>query len=612
LKNACQQAADYLEAHPEVAMSDVAFTLLKGRHHFAYRRAMVCRSRTEAIRILRSEDGRAPKMSGVAPEAPLPVAFLFPGQGSAYHGMGRGLYRHESVFRQTVDQCLELLPPHLQPPLSRLFDSDAAEHNLLNDTLTGQPALFIVEYALAKLWMEKGFQPEALLGHSLGEYVAACIAQVFSLENALMLVAKRARLMAEAPSGAMLAVSVPASEAATLLSGELSLAAVNSPARAVISGPADQIDRLAYQLEQGRTPARRLSVSCAAHSSLMDAAVERFREAFHNLALAAPRIPVASCFSGDWLTADQARNPEYWARQMRDCVQFQPAAGCLLSRSSLALLEAGPGETLATFVRQHPLFVPGRMIVSSSPAPRAESEEPEEQLNVMKALGSLWAHGAGTPQNQSAAGRRVPLPTYPFERKKFWLEAPQAQSPELPPKEESLPMPLVSPPSVERSVSLEASLSAFLEELSGLPAAQLDPSSSFLELGFDSLFLTQVSLAVQKRYNQKVGFRQLLDTESSIQALARYLDARLPPEQLAVPSAPIATQAPCRDHACRRVYCRWLAQFFTEAAARHHERLDGKAARGRSQPSADERVALATGSGYCSATHAGISGVRSL
>ncbi len=434
---ATRALAEACSERHDLPLADIAHTLRVGRKAFAHRRVLVCREREEAAAALAAVDPER-VVSGVceaAERGERPVAFLFSGQGSQHAGMARSLYAAEPVFRRELDQCAELLRPHLDRDLRELIGcgavdltdqsdpSDRPDASPLQDTRFAQPALFAVEYALARLWMAWGMRPRAMLGHSLGEYVAACLAGVFSLADGLALVAARGRLMGSLPGGAMLGVQLSEAEIIRRLGPGLSLAAVNGPAACVVSGPEEAVAALAARLDREEARHRRLHTSHAFHSAMMDPILDAFAAAVGRIVLAAPRIPFVSNLTGTWITAAEATDPGYWVRHLRGAVRFADGVRALLAEPDRLLLEVGPGNALSTLARQNVPAGERRVVLASLPHP--QEEQPDEAV-VLRTLGRLWLAGAAIDWDAFVAGerrRRVPLPPYPFGRQRYWLEA---------------------------------------------------------------------------------------------------------------------------------------------------------------------------------------------
>jgi acyl transferase domain-containing protein len=440
--------ADALEADPATSLEDVAYTLQVGRKVFERRRAIVGASRAEAIEALR----RAP----AAPDAATsergdpPVVFMFPGQGAQYPNMGRELYDTEQVFRDTIDECADHLRAggHLGEDLRAALypragdEAEAAAR--LTETSVSQPAILAVEVALARLLMRWGIAPMAVLGHSVGELAAACVAGVFSLETAVKAVAARGRLMQAQPPGRMLAVRMPAAELEALLSPELALAAVNAPQLSVASGPAPAVEALQSLLAGRGVAASPLRTSHAFHSAMMEPAVPALTAEVARLTLAAPTIPVFSTVLGRPLTAHEATDPAYWGRQLRATVRFADALAAAAEPGRL-FLEVGPGQTLQQLARQTAVSAGGRNVLSCLGPLQAPGSDVAQ---VLAAVGRLWVAGKPVHFEDLAHGdrRRVPLPTYPFERKRFWVDpAPARPDPSSAPSG-SRPGPATRPP----------------------------------------------------------------------------------------------------------------------------------------------------------------------
>jgi acyl transferase domain-containing protein/acyl carrier protein len=427
LDAASDNLAAHLRRHPELDLADAAHTLQVGRKAFAERQMLVCRDREDALAALEARDAKRLLRARADEEImERPVVFMFPGQGSQFVGMAQELYETEQTFREELDECCRLLQPLLSLDLRRaLFaPADRAEEaaRQLEQTSLAQPALFVVEYALARLWMSWGVRPQAMIGHSIGEYVAACLAGVFSRESALALVAARGRLMQRMPAGAMLAVTLPEEDLQPLLGVDLSLAAVNAPAMCVASGTAQAVEDLERRLSERGVACRRLHTSHAFHSAMVEPVLETFAEEVRKARPQPPQIPFISNITGTWITPREATDPDYWARHMRQTVRFADGARELLEDETRVLLEVGPGQTLNTLVTNQAGRGGGRLVLSSMRHPHAT--QPDEAL-LLTALGRLWMSGVRVDWRGFYAHerrRRVPLPTYPFERNRYWVE----------------------------------------------------------------------------------------------------------------------------------------------------------------------------------------------
>ncbi|MEW6734362.1 MAG: amino acid adenylation domain-containing protein [Acidobacteriota bacterium] len=426
LEKATTNLALYLKQHQELNLADVAYTLQVGRRVFNHRRMLVCHSLTDAITTLETLDPKrvATTFQEIKNRS---VAFMFSGQGSQYLNMGLDLYRTEPIFRQQIDTCAELLYCHLGFDLrERLYSAkvDSADViHQLNRTSITQPALFVTEYALAKLYMELGIYPKAMIGHSIGEYVAACLAGVFSLEDGLALVAARGRLMENLPAGAMLAVPLSENEIASLLTNnELSLAAINGPTSCVLSGSIEAIQQLGYQLTGMGIEYHRLRTSHAFHSQMMEPILDSFRQLVKSITLNAPIIPYLSNITGKWIRATEATDINYWVKHLRQPVRFAAGLQELLNDKEQVLLELGPGRTLSSLAKQHPNKT-AQHIVLSTLRHREQSQSDDEFFTNV--LGELWLAGVKIDWTKLPANQyryRIPLPTYPFERQQYWIE----------------------------------------------------------------------------------------------------------------------------------------------------------------------------------------------
>jgi amino acid adenylation domain-containing protein len=426
LEAAAGNLETYLQKNDSIHLPDAAHTLQVGRATFANRSFMVAKDVAGAIEALKARHTKPLARSVVSREG-CRLAFLFPGQGSQCINMGTHLYAQERLFRDIVDQCSELLRPSLRLDLRDVVYPCPENYHWaepeLRETRSTQPALFVIEYALARLWMSWGLVPESMLGHSIGEYVAACLAGVFSLEDALNLVAVRGRLMQSCSRGGMLAVAASEDEVQPYLATGLDLAAINGSRSCVLSGPLESLELAEKELVRQQVVHRRLQSSHAFHSATMEPIIGQFVEEVKNVRLNAPRMRYISNLTGEWITPEQVTDPAYWGKQLRGTVQFARGIRNLCNGGAQVTLEVGPGHTNHTAVRQ--TIAKADLPVMLTTLPDARTGESDVK-HVLTVLGQLWLQGARVDWNEFASGekrRRVPLPTYPFERQRFWVEA---------------------------------------------------------------------------------------------------------------------------------------------------------------------------------------------
>ncbi|MBW4431899.1 MAG: SDR family NAD(P)-dependent oxidoreductase [Pelatocladus maniniholoensis HA4357-MV3] len=431
LDSAIAQLRDYLEQNLDRPLPDVAYTLQVGRRAFDYRRIIICHSLDDAIKSLDSQNPQH-IFSHQRQPGHCPVIFMFSGQGSQYANMGRELYEVEPTYKKHVDTCALILQPYLGLDIRSLLYLNPKEtetaSNQLQQTAFTQSALFVTEYALAQLFMSWGVRPEAMIGHSIGEYVAATIAGVFSLEDALKIVAKRGQLMQQVPPGSMLAIRLPEKDVQLLLNGNelapesLQIAVINSPSSCVVSGTNDAVAVLEQQLFSIEVECRQLHTSHAFHSVMMEPILSAFAEAIKTVKLNPPKIRFISNVTGSWITQEQATNPDYWCQHLRQTVRFSDGISQLIQQFEGVFLEVGPGRTLGTLTTQHLEKNAKQQVLTSL---RHVKEQQSDVYFLLQTLGRLWLGGVeidwlGFYVHEKR--HRLPLPTYPFERQRYWIE----------------------------------------------------------------------------------------------------------------------------------------------------------------------------------------------
>ncbi|CAH8769907.1 non-ribosomal peptide synthetase/type I polyketide synthase [Paenibacillus dendritiformis] len=421
----------YLQEHPELSLADVAYTLQRGRRHFKYRRILSCGTIEEAIEALTPAEGRngfdeRKVVTCAADDGGSSVVFMFSGQGSQYVNMGADLYRHEPVFRAEMDRCFRLYRDiagrEMKDILYPAADADAEAAALhINQTKHIQPVMFMFEYALARLVMAWGVKPEAMIGYSFGEYTAACLADVLSLEDAMRLIILRGELMQQAPAGAMLSVPLPEQELRLRLTGTLSLAVVNGPS-CIVSGSEEDVAAFEHSMKAEKIMCMRLPVATAGHSSLLHAMKEPFAAAVRQVRLQPPSIPYVSTTTGTWITAEEAADPDYWIRHLTDTVRFADGMALLAQEPRRLFIEIGPGQDLTLLARRH--LGSGRdqrALNLVRPAQRGGSDS----ALLVNRIGRLWLHGQSIDWQAFHGEARaiVSLPSYPFARERYWPQA---------------------------------------------------------------------------------------------------------------------------------------------------------------------------------------------
>ncbi|HYV11059.1 MAG TPA: MupA/Atu3671 family FMN-dependent luciferase-like monooxygenase [Pyrinomonadaceae bacterium] len=527
---------NYLKQNPETNPADLAYTLQTGRKKFAHGLTLVYADIEDALAALEAHDRKRTVSIVEDEESERSVVFVFPGQGAQHVNMAHELYTAESVFRVEVDRCSELLTPALGLDLRDVL---YAPTDLLKQTLFTQLSLFVTEYALAKLWMSWGVRPAAMIGHSLGEYVAACLAGVLLLPDALSLVVARGQLMQKLPEGMMLAVLLPEAEVVPLLGQGLSLAAVNGPSSCVVSGPTEELIQLEKLLFKHMVSSRRLEVSRAFHSSVMDQIIDEFVREANQVRLNPPEIPYISNFTGTWIKATEATDPLYWSRQLRQTVRFSEGVAELLKEPRAVLLEVGPGQTLCALARHHLDKDSKQLVLPSLRKPR---QPLSDVASMLETLGHLWLVNAFNNWNDfytGAARRRLPLPTYPFERERFWIDNKTVSGPKKPVLEanqessvtvrtqarQSLKSNYVSP-----NGAVETMLADIWQDLFGVD--QIGVHDDFFDLGGQSLSAIQLITRVREAFQIEFPLTDLFNAPTIAAMAEKITSQQLTPDEV--------------------------------------------------------------------------------
>tara|TARA_R110000850_G_scaffold67188_2_gene149516 strand:+ start:23662 stop:30225 length:6564 start_codon:yes stop_codon:yes gene_type:complete len=539
LKQQAEQLAEWLEKNPEVSLADVAFSLDRGRTRHAQRAVVLAQNNAQAAEKLR---GKA-WVNGSASHPSPSLVFMFPGQGAQHVGMGRHLYETETVFRAEVDRCADILKPLLNLDLRKVLYPAAADAETAAETLRAtqlaQPAIFTISYATAKLWQSWGLEAQHMIGHSVGEFVAATLAGVFELEDALSILAERARLMQSMPAGGMLAVRVPEEDARKFASEDVAIAGVNSPKLTVLSGTHAALDALKAKLDEEGIGTITLHTSHAFHSSMMEPVMAPFAEIVGRFALKIPQKDFYSSLTGKLIEARDAQDPEYWARQLRNAVRFAPGISELAEQTGCVFLECGPGQNLSTSTRQILSKAHQAQVIAS--LPHAGAADANDAEHFSEALGRLWMAGIEVPEARFYAGETrcvVGLPGYPFARTRHFIEADLAQGHAI--SASSTQTATADPLSdnVETAHAADVASSPVDQarvlatqvfvDVTGIEMSDEDRNKTFLELGCDSLLLTQVAAKLKNAFNTNIRFRQLLEDFTTLDALAEHLAPHVP------------------------------------------------------------------------------------
>lgn len=536
--------ANFIEASPETNIADIAYSLSKTRASFNNRGFIVIDKNTSELNKSFNENIKTSTLKS----APSDTVFLFPGQGSQFLQMGKTFYDNEIVFRNAIDTCAELLKEDLGLDIRTIIYPDTnnteAQETLKNTRFT-QPALFITEYALSQLWLSWGIRPTMLCGHSIGEFVAAHLANIFSLEDALSLIVTRGRLISELPEGSMLSVKIPEEQLKEILPSTLSIAAVNSKQLCVVSGENKDINAFAETLKSKNILHKILVTSHAFHSSMMTPILDAFEKAVKKTKRNKPNTPIVSSATGARLTDNEATSTSYWVNHLRNTVKFAHAMDTVLELENPILIEVGPGKVLTTLAHQQEKD----KTISAFPSLIFPKNEHNEYKTILECLGNLWLNGV-TPNWDLFYGSekrtKVSLPSYVFDRKTCWIEPLDSQQP-VTSKPLSSNTALNSNKNETKTLVNEINISSktaqLITTISGINYPPETYTKHFLELGLDSLTLTQVSLNLQSEFGLPISFRQLNEDLSTIERLADYLTKNLQEEKTVNPTNTNSTLA---------------------------------------------------------------------
>ncbi|MCX2479527.1 amino acid adenylation domain-containing protein [Pedobacter sp. MC2016-15] len=526
--------AKHVAVLPNINLADTAYTLQTTREDFNYRSFVVAGSADDLVAGLEKTAPEPQQLKSLPGE----TVFLFPGQGAQYLNMAAELYEEEGIFRAAIDECAGILSAYLDTDIREIIytESSAEAQARINNTKYTQPALFVISYALAKLWMSWGIQPSILCGHSIGEYVAAHLAGIFSLEDGIKLIATRGELVSKLPEGSMLSVRTDAETVKNLLPSTLSVAAINSPKLCVIAGTDEDIEAFQAVLDEQQILHKKLHTSHAFHSWMMDPVLDTFAKVVAQTTLKRPQKPIVSTVTGDFLTDAEAQDPAYWTNHLRKTVLFSPAIETILKLDNPLLIESGPGNTCTTLAWQH-----GNKNNFNAVATLDKKEATGATDSILNALGKVWQLGLEPDWKtfyQHQKREVIDLPTYSYHKKRFWAD------PKL--LTHTINEPITALPTAMRKDTLTEKIKEILEDASGIEMDGVTPDMSFIEIGLDSLLLTQVALIFKKEFSLPITFRQLNEEYATIDALAGFVDQSLPAEKVAV-AAPSAATAPVQN-----------------------------------------------------------------
>jgi phthiocerol/phenolphthiocerol synthesis type-I polyketide synthase E len=517
---AVNNLAEHTRTHSDASIADLAYTLQVGRKRFSCRKVFTARGLDDLQTTLEAGAVNAFNDPARGDDCDRPVIFLFPGQGVQFAAAASDLYQTESFFRRKLDECAMCLVPRIGMDIREIVcgNSDRPFSGLAASI--AQSVLFAIEYSIAALWMRWGITPAAMIGHSFGEYVAVCLADACSLDEAIDMVVSRAKAIADLPPGAMIAVGAGERHLVEIVCPPLALAAVNAPERCVVSGPVTEIEKFAENLTARGIAWSRLPVSYAFHSPMMEPVSGAIMDAVSRISFRTPRIPLVSCLTGKWATLADISSPAYWAAHARSPVQFSAALTELDQDREHILLEVGPGESLTKFVRQQ-----GRKSNVFAALSTLKDGVRNDQAALMRVLGQLWLNGAAIDWSRFHAGRhrkRVALPSYPFERQRHWFDHKSGEWSDNV-ADRALPRSVTASPTVSNSyvpprTRLERAIVDVWAEVLGV--RDIGVESSFLELGGDSLGALRLVTRLRELFNVELPLKMILQSDLTVAALA--------------------------------------------------------------------------------------------
>ncbi len=518
---------NYLDKHPSVAISDISYTLQKTRNDFRYRSFLVADSTSQLKQLLHNSNVLH---QNILEELPDNIIFTFPGQGAQYLNMGFELYQQEPVYKAAIDECAGILKRYIDIDIRSIIyvNGITEEANLkLKDTKYTQPALFVTEYALAKLWISWGIKPTYLCGHSVGEYVAAQLSGIFTLEDGLKLISNRGRLISELPSGAMVSIREKSEIITDLLFGSLSIAAINSPRVCVVAGSDEDINKFVQILDNLGIANKQLFTSHAFHSVMMEPILDDFRKIVSEVVFSSPQIPILSTVTGDILTDEEAIDIEYWTLHLRKTVLFSKAIETIIQKDFSLFLEVGPGNVTSTLIKQ----IAGLKTTKAISVASLSTKE-HEYHSLLNALGTMWMNGINPHWKDFYENQKrhiIDIPSYQFDKKRCWVDAETLNNQLI--KTETKQQ-IILNKIVMRKDNLTKKVKQILEDASGIEMNTIDSSRNFLELGLDSLLLTQVAISLKREFNLPITFRKLNEEYYSIDTLVKFLDEHTPADAL--------------------------------------------------------------------------------